>query len=40
MSEIANGAASAFIVEWDNEYDVLDLRDPYLLFALRWSDWH
>lgn len=39
MSEIANGAASAFIVEWDNEYDVLDLRDPYLLFALRWSDW-
>lgn len=40
MSEIANGAANAFIVEWDSEYDVLDLRDPYLLFALRWSDWH
>jgi hypothetical protein len=38
MSEIANGAANAFIIEWDSESDVLDLRDPYLLFALRWSD--
>lgn len=38
MSEIANGAATAAIVEWDGENDVLDIRDPYLLFALRWSE--
>lgn len=38
MSEIANGAASAAIVEWDGDSDVLDIRDPYLLFALRWSE--
>lgn len=37
MTEIANGAAGTVIVEWDGENDVLDIRDPYLLFALRWS---
>lgn len=39
MSGIANGAANAAIVEWDGDSDVLDIRDPYLLFALRWSAW-
>lgn len=39
MTEIGNGAANAYILEWDGESDVLDLRDPYLLFALRWSGW-
>lgn len=39
MTEIGNGAANAYILEWDSESDVLDLRDPYLLFALRWSGW-
>ena len=38
MSDIANGAANAYIVEWDSDSDVLDLRDPYLLFALRWTE--
>lgn len=38
MCEIANGIANAIIVEWDGENDVLDIRDPYLLFALRWSE--
>lgn len=33
---IANGAANSSIIEWDQENDVLDIRDPYLLFFLRW----
>lgn len=39
MTDIGNAAANAYILEWDGESDVLDLRDPYLLFALRWSGW-
>ncbi|WP_228896370.1 ATP-binding protein [Acidovorax sp. Leaf73] len=38
MAEIANASGSASILEWDGESDVLDIRDPYLLFALRWSE--
>lgn len=38
MSALANDVAGAPIVEWDAEKDVLDIRDPYLLFALRWSE--
>lgn len=38
MAEIANGTANATILEWDGESDVFDIRDPYLLFALRWSE--
>jgi hypothetical protein len=34
---IANGVAGNAIVEWDGENDVFDIRDPYLLFYLRWS---
>ncbi|ELQ6132352.1 hypothetical protein R2284_000806 [Cronobacter dublinensis] len=33
---IANNAAGNSIIEWDQENDVLDIRDPYLLFFLRW----
>ncbi|QLM89170.1 ATP-binding protein [Escherichia fergusonii] len=33
---IANDAANSSIIEWDQESDVLDIRDPYLLFYLRW----
>lgn len=33
---IANNAANNSIIEWDQENDVLDIRDPYLLFYLRW----
>ena len=39
MSEIAKGAENRVVVEWDVASDVLDVRDPYLLFFLRWADW-
>lgn len=35
---IANDTAGDNIVEWDSENDVFDIRDPYLLFYLRWSE--
>ena len=35
---IANDTARDNIIEWDSENDVLDIRDPYLLFYLRWAD--
>jgi hypothetical protein len=38
MSALANDAAGTPIMEWDGGKDVLDIRDPYLLFALRWSE--
>lgn len=38
VAAIANDAAGDNIVEWDGENDVFDIRDPYLLFYLRWSD--
>ena len=38
MSILANDAAGVSIMEWDGDKDVLDIRDPYLLFALRWSE--
>lgn len=37
VSAIANDTAGDNIVEWDGENDVFDIRDPYLLFYLRWS---
>jgi hypothetical protein len=37
-AKLANDAAGSTIMEWDQEYDVFDLTDPYLLFYLRWSD--
>lgn len=37
-AKIVNDAALDRIVEWDGENDVFDIRDPYLLFFLRWSD--
>lgn len=38
IASIANESENRSIVEWDGENDVLDIRDPYLLFFLRWSD--
>lgn len=36
---IANSSVgTGNIVEWDSENDVFDIRDPYFLFYLRWSD--
>ena len=37
-TSIANDAADTVIIEWDSENDVFDIRDPYLLFYLRWAD--
>lgn len=37
VAAIANDSAGDNIVEWDGENDVFDIRDPYLLFYLRWS---
>lgn len=34
---IINDAIGEKILEWDSENDVFDIRDPYLLFYLRWS---
>jgi len=39
MSEIANDAENRVVVEWDGDNDTLDIRDPYLLFFLRWGEW-
>jgi len=35
---LANDTANNNVVEWDSDNDVFDIRDPYLLFYLRWSD--
>lgn len=37
-AKIVNDSAGERIVEWDSDHDVFDIRDPYLLFYLRWSD--
>jgi hypothetical protein len=39
IASIANDSENRSIIEWDAESDVLDMRDPYLLFYLRWSEW-
>lgn len=36
---IANEAEGRQVIEWDSERDLLDIRDPYLLFFLRWGNW-
>lgn len=35
---IANDSENRTVLEWDADSDVLDMRDPYLLFYLRWAD--
>lgn len=35
---IVNDSVGEKIVEWDAENDVFDIRDPYFLFFLRWSE--
>ena len=37
---IANEAEGRQVVEWDSERDLFDIRDPYLLFYLRWGQWY
>lgn len=38
IASIANESENRNIIEWDAENDVLDIRDPYLLFYLRWGE--
>lgn len=38
ISQIANDSSNQNVMEWDGLSDVLDIRDPYLLFYLRWSE--
>ena len=38
MAKIANDSAGESIIEWDGANDVLDVRDPYLLFYIRWAE--
>jgi len=38
IATIANEAENRSVIEWDGENDVLDIRDPYLLFYFRWRD--
>ncbi len=37
MCSIANDSENQNIIEWDGDNDVIDIRDPYLLFFLRWA---
>lgn len=36
MSQLANDGRDRTILAWDQSEDVLDIRDPYLLFYVRW----
>lgn len=36
---IANETEGRQVVMWDGERDLFDIRDPYLLFFLRWGQW-
>lgn len=40
IASIANDSENRVILEWDSGSDVLDIRDPYLLFFLRWGHGH
>lgn len=40
IASIANESENRAILEWDTGSDVLDIRDPYLLFFLRWGHRH
>jgi hypothetical protein len=38
MASIANDSENRSVIEWDPQADVLDIRDPYRLFYLRWNE--
>jgi hypothetical protein len=38
IASIANESENRNIIEWDAGNDIFDIRDPYLLFFLRWND--
>jgi hypothetical protein len=37
IASIANESENRNIIEWSTDNDVFDIRDPYLLFFLRWN---
>jgi hypothetical protein len=39
VASIANASESRQVIEWDGDRDVFYIRDPYLLFFLRWGNW-
>lgn len=38
ISDISSELAGSPIIEWDSDNDSLHIRDPYLLFFIRWSE--
>lgn len=38
IAQLANDGQQKVLIEWDSESEILDIRDPYLLFYMRWSD--
>jgi len=38
VAHIANDGQERDIMEWHAEEDVLHIRDPYLLFFMRWGE--
>ena len=37
-AKIVNDSVGDRIVDWDSENDVFEIRDPYFLFYIRWSE--
>ncbi|RQS65138.1 hypothetical protein DID96_27245 [Burkholderia sp. Bp8963] len=38
IAQLANDGQSKVLIEWDSDNEVLNIRDPYMLFYMRWSD--
>lgn len=38
IADISEDLTNSVIIEWDSENDSLHIRDPYLLFFIRWSE--
>jgi len=38
IAQFANDGQSKILIEWDSDNEILDIREPYLLFYMRWSD--
>lgn len=38
IANLANDGQPKVLIEWDPVNEILDIREPYLLFYIRWSD--
>ncbi|WKZ83926.1 hypothetical protein N5B55_09000 [Ralstonia pickettii] len=38
IANLANDGQPKVLIEWDAVSEILDIREPYLLFYMRWSD--